>query len=105
MKFEVFITARAGRDIQEAYDFIAEHGPANPDSWKAGLSQTLESLETLPGRCGLAPESAHVPETIHQTFYANFRILFIIKEDAVFVNHVRHSARLAMTKDELAEGQ
>jgi len=105
MKFSVFVTARAERDIHEAYRFIAERGPANPDSWKAGLTSTFGTLETLPNRCGLAPESAHVPETIHQTFYANFRILFVIEGDSVFVSHIRHSARLPMTKDELTRSQ
>jgi len=105
MKFGVFVTARAERDIQEAYRFIAEHGPANSDSWKAGLASTLGTLETLPSRCGLAPESAYVPETIHQTFYANFRILFVIEGDAVIVSHIRHSARLPMTKDELTRSE
>jgi len=105
MKYRALVTARAERDIQEAYDFIAEHGPADPDSWKAGLASMLGTLETLPRRCGLAPESGHVLETIHQTFHANFRILFEIEGDAVLISHVRHSARPPMTKANLTRSE
>ena len=56
-KYWVELSARAEADIRESYDHIREHGPANPDLWKAGLNGKLGSLETMPERCGLAPEN------------------------------------------------
>ena len=103
MKHNVQLTAEAERDVKQAYDYIAEHGPANPEHWKAGLAAKLETLESFPGRCGLAPESGYREFPIYHTFYANFRLLFVIEEAGVFVLGVRHGARRKLTKTEVDE--
>ena len=101
MRYNVELTAEAERDVKEAYAYIAEHGPANPDHWKHDLTAKLETLESFPGRCGLAPETEYRDFPIYQTFYANFRLLFVIEDENIFVLTVRHGARQEMTKNEL----
>ncbi len=93
MHYRVELSARAEADGKEAYDYIREHGPANPDNWKAGLEEKLASLESIPERFGLAPESRFANVEIRQTFYASFRILFTIREQSVFIVTIRHGAR------------
>jgi plasmid stabilization system protein ParE len=100
MRYRVEVTDRASGDIRGYYLYIAQHGPANPDSWIDGLEKTLELLEVFPQRCGIAPESRHARVEIRQTFYTGFRILFAIREDVVLVLHVRHGAALMTRKEE-----
>lgn len=91
--FEVRLTARAEDDIRETYDYIKRHGPADPDDWKAGLAGKLSSLEEFPTWAPLAPESEHTREEIRQILYGPFRVLFLVRNDVVYVLTVRHGAR------------
>jgi len=103
MRYNVELTAEAERDVKEAFEYIAEHGPANPDQWKQGLTAKLAAFESFPGRCGFAPETRFRDYPIYQTFYANFRLLFVLEDKNVFVLTVRHGARREMTENELNE--
>jgi plasmid stabilization system protein ParE len=105
MAYRVELSARAEADIKEAYAYIREHGPANPDDWKSGLEEKLASLETMPERFGLAPESNLANVAIHQTFYGNFRILFTVREQRVYVVTVRHGARRFLRRKDLRDLQ
>lgn len=40
----VELSDRASGDIRGIYQYIAQHGPANPDSWMAGLDSILDLL-------------------------------------------------------------
>jgi plasmid stabilization system protein ParE len=100
MPHRVEVSDRASGDIRGIYQYIAQHGPANPDSWMDGLEKVLELLEVFPERCGLAPESRHATVEVRQTFYTGFRILFTLRDDVVIVLHVRHGARRFMTRKE-----
>src|SRR5687768_9542822 len=99
----VELSDRASGDIRGIYQYIAQHGPANPNSWMAGLDSVLDLLRVFPERCGLAPESRHARCEVRQTFYTGFRILFTIREDVVVVLHVRHGARRFMSRKETRE--
>ena len=103
MKFEVLLSPEAQQDVKSAFDYIAEHGPANPHQWKAGLDTALASLEMMPRRCSLAPESSVEGETIHQLNYASYRILFVVDEKTVLVIAMWHGARLQLTKQQKDE--
>lgn len=93
MQYRVELSARAEADVKEAYAYIRAHGPANPNQWKAGLEEKFASLESMPQRFGLAPESSFAKVDIHQSFYTNFRILFTVREQCVYIVTVRHGSR------------
>ena len=101
MTFEVLLSPEAQQDVKLAYRYIAEHGPANPDDWKAGLDVALASLETFPHRCSKAPESRIVGEAVYQLLYTSFRLLFIIDKQHVLVVAMWHGARLPLTKEQM----
>lgn len=103
MQYKVELSEQAEADIREIYRYIRERGPANPDRWKAGLAEKFASLERSPEVCGLAPEDEFTQATIRQRLYGPFRILFIIRENAVYVLTVRHGARGFLGTHELPE--
>ncbi|WP_306423218.1 hypothetical protein [Nostoc favosum] len=55
----------------------------------------------------LAPENDALTEEIRQLIYAKsrnkYRILFAIREDTVFVLHVRHSSQAPLIGEEVDE--
>jgi mRNA-degrading endonuclease RelE of RelBE toxin-antitoxin system len=59
-----------------------------------------------PLRC-VAPENDALAEEIRQLSYGKsrnkYRILFTIREDTVFVLHVRHSSQVPLTGEEVDE--
>ncbi len=101
MSYTVKLSARAERDIKEAYAYIREHGPASPNTWKAGLERKLVSLESFPEAYGFAPENTVTHTGIHQLLYGPFRILYVIRDNDVDVLTVRHGARRFLREDEL----
>lgn len=74
-----------------------------------GLLDAIQGLRVLPTRCPLAPESADMPVEIRQLLYGKrggvYRILLSVQEEqkVVVVWRIRHSARLSLSPDQLAE--
>ncbi len=101
MQYMVELSAQAQADVREIYDHIREHGPANPDDWKAALDRKLTSLETFPDACGFAPENEYTQLTVRQLLYGPFRILFETQGTNVYVLTVRHGARLFLRPGEI----
>ena len=96
-KYHVEITAIAAAELREAYLWIQEDSPERAVRWREGLLKQIERLETLPGRCSLAPENAFFAEEIRQLLYGRrggrYRILFTIEKDTVYVLHIRQGTR------------
>jgi plasmid stabilization system protein ParE len=101
MIYEVRITEQAEAEAELAYQWIAKEAPEAAIAWFNGLVEVVESLESLPERCPLAPESLEVKRDIRQLLYGKFRILYFIHDDSVFVIHIRHGAQKQMNSEEL----
>jgi len=106
-QWDVIVDLPAQQDIAECRLWIAERNVEAADRWFYGLLDTIATLEILPGRCPLAPESKFLNHEIRELLYGRrqnkYRILFTITESEVHVVHVRHGSRLALGEAELAE--
>lgn len=95
MKFVVRVTRKAASNLGEIAEWLdAEGGPRAAERWLDSIERELSSLSEYPARQPLAPEDEEVrgPE-IRQLVLGNYRVLFIIRQSAVFVLHVRHASR------------
>jgi plasmid stabilization system protein ParE len=105
MKFRVIIQPPARRDIEAAFLYLNERAPVAAQRWLEGIEEAIASLEFMPRRCAVAPESKDFPEEIYHHFYGKrrgiYRILFVIRGDEVRVLHVRHGARDTMPRDQI----
>jgi plasmid stabilization system protein ParE len=105
MPYQIRITARALREIDEALEWLAERAPAAASRWYEQLSEAIDSLVGFPELCGLAPESEWYPGELRQLLHGKrkgmYRILLEIREDVVIILRVRHSARALLGPDEL----
>lgn len=115
MTYRVDISPAALKDAEEAYLWLARRAPSSAGAWYEGLLEAVFSLEELPTRCAIAPESDDLGMTIRHLLYGKrgrvYRILFAIgyddatEEDVVRIFRIRHSARVKLTPEELGEGE
>ena len=61
----------------------------------------IDSLESMPRRCPRAREHEDIGVDLRQLLFGVYRILFVIRDDIVYVVHIRHGARRALTRDDL----
>ena len=96
MKYTAIISGPALEDIGLAYAWLARRTGHAPD-WYNGLLDAIESLEEYPLRFPLAPENDEASEEVRQFLYGRrphmYRVLFSIRDDTVWILHVRHGAR------------
>lgn len=98
-RYRVEVTEPAYLEIEETENWIASDSPVAAERWAAGLLEALRSLDTMPARCPLAPESQDHAEEIRQLIYGRYRALFTIRPDRVVILHVRHGARLPLREE------
>jgi len=103
MAYQVEISPLALAEIDEAYLWLYEQSPAAAARWFRGLRKAIDSLETNPERCSLAPESDAFAGELRQLLYGRrrgvYRILFTVAGDTVRVHRVRHGSRRFLKPD------
>ncbi len=110
MAYQVKIAPSALADIEAVFLWLKERSPEAADRWQNGLIGTILSLETLPGRCALAPESEELGRDVRQLLYGKgrirYRILFeMIGTETVQVYRLRHGARESLGREEFDESE
>ncbi|MCA9436104.1 MAG: type II toxin-antitoxin system RelE/ParE family toxin [Candidatus Omnitrophica bacterium] len=94
--FEIVIQDSAIREMEVAYEWIADEAPMAATNWYNGCIDAVESLREFPKRCPLAPENEFFKPEIRQLLYGErnraYRILFTIHKNSVHILHVRHGA-------------
>jgi plasmid stabilization system protein ParE len=98
MAFRVELSARAQTDIASIFDWLrSQQAGEAGESWFEALRAAINSLDSLPSRCPVAPEARDSAVEVRQLLYGRrpnvYRILFAIEEDIVQVLHVRHGRR------------
>lgn len=105
MKYRVVMRPVARLDLHTAADWIAEQSPGGAENWFHGFLAGLKSLETMPERCGLAPEAAYLSLPVREWFYRTkssvTRAVFTIVGDEVDVLRVRRPGQELLQDDDL----
>jgi toxin ParE1/3/4 len=94
MKFRILLTDEARNDLDGIMDYIALDAPRRAESYVDELLDEIRSLEFMPKRCAIAPESGRRGYELRHLIHGHYRILFTIKEADVFILRVIHGARL-----------
>src|SRR5437763_8396598 len=105
-RFRVLVQPPAQADIEESYGWLREQDEERADEWLEGLERSIRSLERLPARCPIAPESRFVGREIRQLLHGKgrslYRVYFMIDGNQVRVLHVRHRARRPLRRGDLS---
>ena len=104
MSYKVVLSERAQQQFDQAYQWYAERSPQRSVAWYNGFIDALESLGENPRRHGLAAENPHFSVEVRQLLYGrhkNYRAIFTIRKDYVFVFSIRHAAQRDVAPDDL----
>lgn len=106
MSFEVRITQAAWADAEAIYAWIHESGaPMNAHRWFNAWLERVRGLDTFPEGRSRAPEDTSFPSVeIFQQLFGSFRTLYVVRDQVVFVVHVRRASRQPATWSDLSAG-
>jgi len=76
----------------EAKAYIAADNPRAADKWASGLVNAVSKLKRHPKLGRVVPEVGL--EEYRQIVYGNYRIVYRISADTIFILTVRHFSRL-----------
>ena len=107
MAYRVEFARNAETELEELYLWVVERAPNHGTAWFNGLERAILSLEQLPKRCRIAPESFDPDQPVRVFNYGRsrhvYREFFTIDETAksVRVVHIRRGARQRPAPGEL----
>jgi len=111
MTYRVDISIPALQDAEAAFLWIRQFNKETAKAWYEGLLEAIFSLEELPYRCSLAPESELLGREVRQLIYGKksqtYKVFFEIKEDekAVRIYRIWHSSKDWISAEEFNEGK
>jgi plasmid stabilization system protein ParE len=100
MKYVVEVTKSAEEDARVICSYIAADSQRSAERWLIALERVFDSLSAFPARCAIAPESEMIGTEIRQRLFGTYRVLFIIREETVYILHIRHGARRSLSSNE-----
>ena len=107
MAYRVELAKSAETQLEELYLWLVERAPSQGAAWFNGLEQAILSLEQLPKRCRIAPDSFDPDQPVRVLNYGRsphvYRVFFTVTESAkvVRVVHIRRGARRRPASSEL----
>lgn len=69
MKYRLVFQRRALSDLEQQFNYVAQHSPETATRWFSQFVKALESLKTFPERYSRAPESDVYGVEIRQLLY------------------------------------
>jgi plasmid stabilization system protein ParE len=94
MNFTVITLRAAERDFNGMLEHIAVRSKAGAEAWARAFDKALARLEESADSCPLAAENEYVDFEVREILFKTrrgliYRILFTIRENMVFILHVR----------------
>jgi toxin ParE1/3/4 len=93
-KYKVLITKTAEEDIKSIFEYISSDNPRAANRWKGEIKSQIASLREFPMRCSMIPEADEIGFDYRHIIYGDYRTIFKITEDLVFLMRVFHCSRL-----------
>ena len=110
MAFRVELAPRALADLDQAADYIKEHGSLEQaEKWFNSMFDAIASLQKMPTRCPVAEESEGLSQEVRLLLHGRrgrcYRVYYYIDHynQTIRVFHVRHWARERLSAEELQE--
>ena len=94
MKFTVITLRAAERDFNGILEFLAARSKSGAEAWATAFDKALARPEESADSCPLAAENEFVDFELREILFKTrrgliYRILFTIRENKVFILHIR----------------
>jgi len=76
------------------YDYIERDSRQRAVKWFREIERQIRTLSRSPKRCPVIPESEEIGREYRHLIYGNYRTIFRIEGEVVYVLRVFHGARL-----------
>jgi plasmid stabilization system protein ParE len=83
----------AERDILSIQAYIACDKPLAAEKWAQEARDKVLSLDTMPERYEIVPEARVVGNDFRHLLFGNYRIIYRVAGDVVYVVRVIHASR------------
>jgi len=95
MRYEVLLTENAYYDLDEIYDYIAQHDhPTNADYVLSSMESAIESLATFPERGSFPKELLQLGiREYRQVFFKPYRVIYKVIGSLVYIMLVTDGRR------------
>ena len=93
-KYKVLITKIAEEDIRHIFEYILSDNPQSTERWKDEIRSQIASLKEFPKRCSIIPEAGDIGINYRHIIYGDYRTVFKIEDNTVFIMRVFHCASL-----------
>jgi len=93
-KYKIQITKSAQNDIEEIWQYITLDNVKTASKFIAKIEQKIFSPESFPERNPLIPESEILKIEYRQLLYQNYRIIYRIYDNIVYIMRIIHDYRL-----------
>jgi toxin ParE1/3/4 len=90
-------TKTAYRRLEEIYTYIEKDSTANATKWAEKLLKKIEAIKDFPKAGRTVPEIDSV--SIREIIFGNYRIVYKIKEEIVFIMTIRHFKQILPFKE------
>jgi plasmid stabilization system protein ParE len=80
--------------LAHIWDYISADNPNNAILFLAQIEQRAFSLEILPERHQVITEDAFLHGKYRQLVYKDYRIIYRVQEEIVYIMRIIHSAKL-----------
>jgi plasmid stabilization system protein ParE len=106
MRFNVHLLWRAERDLDHIATWLYDRSPDGAAAWHQAWKNTVKLLEDSANGYGVAPENEDQELEIGQIMFhtrhgRNYRALYTIRGQDVFVMHIRAPGQDIVAADEL----
>lgn len=88
------LTKHAQKDLERIFYYIAADSAENASAFILEIEEKVYSLEHLPNRNPLIPENEYFGTDYRHLIYKEYRIIYRVLENSVFVLRILQGAKL-----------
>ena len=102
MLYQIAFEEDAIEDIRKTLRWIERNAKGHPQKkagqWFNAMQKAVDSLSQFLFRCSPATEDSLVDEVVRQLLFQQYRILYTVRGDTVYVLHIRHQNQESLTQ-------
>ena len=93
-RYDVHITRSAEQDILDIFHYVCDDSKLRAKKFIAQIESEIAELKKYPKRCPVINESEYLGIKYRHLIIGNYRIIFKIDDQNVYIMRIVHSSRI-----------